>query len=136
MMSDIVQRLRDYYDANKPPEITSPALILIHEAAGAIEKRDQWMQELQAALCRWLPHWRGPGSPMLNAIGDDCLLLYGMEGKTPEYGEQIYQELERYRALAEAVDRMIAAVGYHGEINARDDRVQAVMDALHKVDPK
>lgn len=36
--------------------------------------------------------------------------------------------------LIAAVDAMIAVLGYHGTICARDDRVQAVMDALAAVD--
>ena len=36
--------------------------------------------------------------------------------------------------LRNAVEQMMAPLGYHGEISARDDRVQAVMDALAQVD--
>ena len=36
--------------------------------------------------------------------------------------------------LRNAVDAMMAPLGYHGTISARDDRVQAVMDALEYVD--
>ena len=36
--------------------------------------------------------------------------------------------------LRNAVDAMMAPLGYHGTISARDDRVQAVMDALAHVD--
>lgn len=36
--------------------------------------------------------------------------------------------------LRNAVEQMMAPLGYHGEISARDDRVQAVMDALAKID--
>lgn len=38
--------------------------------------------------------------------------------------------------LLNAVDAMMAYLGYHGEISTRDDRVQAVMDALAKIDAK
>lgn len=38
--------------------------------------------------------------------------------------------------LRNAVDAMMAHLGYHGEISARGDRVQAVMDALAKIDAK
>lgn len=31
-------------------------------------------------------------------------------------------------------EEMMAPLGYHGTISARDDRVQAVMDALHDID--
>jgi hypothetical protein len=33
-----------------------------------------------------------------------------------------------------SVEAMMAPLGYHGQISAKDDRVQAVMDALHQVD--
>ena len=36
--------------------------------------------------------------------------------------------------LRNAVDAMMAPLGYHGTISARDDRVQAVMDALAHID--
>lgn len=36
--------------------------------------------------------------------------------------------------LRNAVEAMMAPLGYHGEISARDDRVQIVMDALAKID--
>lgn len=36
--------------------------------------------------------------------------------------------------LRNAVEQMMAPLGYHGEISARDDRVLAVMDALAKID--
>ena len=36
--------------------------------------------------------------------------------------------------LRNAVEKMMAPLGYHGEISARDDRVQAVMDALAQID--
>lgn len=36
--------------------------------------------------------------------------------------------------LRNAVDAMMAVLGYHGEISTRDDRVEAVMDALADVD--
>lgn len=36
--------------------------------------------------------------------------------------------------LRNAVNAMMAPLGYHGTISARDDRVQAVMDALAHID--
>lgn len=36
--------------------------------------------------------------------------------------------------LRNAVEAMMAPLGYHGEISARDDRTQAVMDALAQID--
>lgn len=42
--------------------------------------------------------------------------------------------LRAYRVLKMSVEAMMAPLGYHGQISAKDDRVQAVMDALHQVD--
>lgn len=42
--------------------------------------------------------------------------------------------MRAYRALKLAVEAMMAPLGYHGTISARDDRVQAVMDALAQID--
>jgi len=42
--------------------------------------------------------------------------------------------MRAYRILKMAVEEMMAHLGYHGTISTRDDRVQAVMDALHQVD--
>jgi hypothetical protein len=39
-----------------------------------------------------------------------------------------------YRLLRVAVEAMMAPLGYHGAISARDDRVQGVMDALAQID--
>ena len=44
------------------------------------------------------------------------------------------EALRAYRVLRQAVDAMMAPLGYHGTISARDDRVQAVMDALAQID--
>ena len=45
-----------------------------------------------------------------------------------------FQGVRAYRVLRQAVDAMMAPLGYHGTISARDDRVQAVMDALAQID--
>jgi hypothetical protein len=42
--------------------------------------------------------------------------------------------MRAYRVLRVAVDGMMAPLGYHGSISARDNRVQAVMDALAHID--
>ena len=47
---------------------------------------------------------------------------------------EVQQALRAYRVLRAAVDAMMAPLGYHGTISARDDRVQAVMDALAQLD--
>jgi hypothetical protein len=44
------------------------------------------------------------------------------------------RDMRAYRVLRLAVDAMMAPLGYYGTISARDDRVQAVMDALAQVD--
>jgi len=41
---------------------------------------------------------------------------------------------DKFRTLYVAVNEMMAPLGAHGEICARDDRVDAVMDALHDID--
>lgn len=46
----------------------------------------------------------------------------------------MFQGVRAYRVLRQAVDAMMAPLGYHGTIGARDDRVQAVMDALAQID--
>lgn len=60
---------------------------------------------------------------------------------TPEFNEHgpndpIVRDCDchRFRALYDVVNEMMAPLGYHGTISARDDRVQAVMDALHAID--
>jgi hypothetical protein len=55
---------------------------------------------------------------------DNLRLELGSERKT----------LRAFRVLRMAVNAMMAPLGYHGQISAKDDRVQAVMDALHQVD--
>jgi hypothetical protein len=45
-----------------------------------------------------------------------------------------YVQTRPYRVLKMAVEAMMAPIGYHGTISARDDRVQAVMDALAQID--
>ncbi len=44
------------------------------------------------------------------------------------------QSVRAYRILRVAVEAMMAPLGYHGAISARDDRVQSVMDALNQID--
>ena len=51
-----------------------------------------------------------------------------------EVASQRVDPMRAYRILKMAVEAMMAPLGYHGTISARDDRVQAVMDALHQVD--
>jgi hypothetical protein len=42
--------------------------------------------------------------------------------------------MRAYKVLRVAVEAMMAPLGYHGSIAARDDRVQAVMDVLAQID--
>jgi hypothetical protein len=42
--------------------------------------------------------------------------------------------MRAYRILRVAVEAMMAPLGDHGAISTRDDRVQAVMDALAQID--
>lgn len=42
--------------------------------------------------------------------------------------------ITEHMRLYYAVGEMMDVLGMHGTICARDDRVQAVMDALHKID--
>lgn len=45
-----------------------------------------------------------------------------------------YEQARPYRVLKMAVEAMMAPLGYHGTISARDDRVRVVMDALTQID--
>lgn len=47
---------------------------------------------------------------------------------------EVQKAMRAYRVLRASVEAMMAPLGYHGEISARDDRVQAVMDALAQID--
>ena len=42
--------------------------------------------------------------------------------------------IAKYQHLYTAVNEMMASLGCHGEISNRNDRVQAVSDALHEID--
>jgi hypothetical protein len=46
---------------------------------------------------------------------------------------EVQKAMRAYRVLRASVEAMMAPLGYHGEISARDDRVQAVMDALAQI---
>lgn len=48
--------------------------------------------------------------------------------------DRLRAENERLRRVYDAANVVVAVLGYHGEICARDDRVSALMDALHGVD--
>ena len=50
------------------------------------------------------------------------------------YIAELRTEQPRWRALYETVNQMMAALGAYGEISRKDDRAQAVMDALHDLD--
>jgi len=48
--------------------------------------------------------------------------------------DPLEKTLRAYRILRVSIEAMMAPLGYHGSIAARDDRVQAVMDALAQID--
>ena len=48
--------------------------------------------------------------------------------------ERLRAENERLMRVYGAANVVVAVLGCHGEIYARDDRVSALMDALHDVD--
>jgi len=54
-----------------------------------------------------------------------CMLVRSMEA-----------ELERLRKVRFCADRVCAVAGAYGQILGRDDRLLALMDALHEANPK
>ena len=63
--------------------------------------------------------------------------IYSLPSNTAfRLSPQAQQTIVEALRMVEKVDVMMAALGMNGEIYARDDRVQAVMDCLQKVDPK
>jgi hypothetical protein len=48
--------------------------------------------------------------------------------------ERKLAEAEKYKGLYNPINEMMAPLGAHGMIYAKDDRVTAVMDALHDID--
>ncbi len=48
--------------------------------------------------------------------------------------EPVQPQAPQWAALYKAANEAMAVLGAHGTISARDDRVQAVMDALHAID--
>lgn len=61
----------------------------------------------------------------------DCTVM--LHEKDAEI-ERLRQSMRAYRILRVSIEAMMAPLGYHGSIAARDDRVQAVMDALAQID--
>lgn len=68
------------------------------------------------------------------AVISDLVAEVETQRGTIEGYRNTYQGVRAYRVLRQAVDAMMAPLGYHGTISARDDRVQAVMDALAQID--
>lgn len=64
-------------------------------------------------------------------LGDD---LGECERIRDALGRALQKRENDLMLLRNAVEAMMAPLGYHGEISARDDRVQAVMDALAQID--
>lgn len=48
--------------------------------------------------------------------------------------ERKLAEAEKYKGLYSPINEMMTPLGAHGMIYAKDDRVTAVMDALHDID--
>jgi len=53
---------------------------------------------------------------------------------TAENIREAVEALEQHKALYHSANVLMAVLGMHGEISARDDRATAVMDALHAID--
>lgn len=63
----------------------------------------------------------------------DCERAWNEVDTTAKKRDAALIALRAYRILLVAVNAMMAPLGFHGTISARDDRVQAVMDALAQV---
>jgi hypothetical protein len=67
-------------------------------------------------------------------LADDLAEVEKVRDALAKKVNELDNVLRSFRALRMAVDAMMAPLGYHGTISARDDRVQAVMDALEQID--
>ncbi len=105
-----------------PPPVAAPdAEILRSELDRAWREVDFIAKERTEHL-----EWR---TQLANELGE-CELIRDALGRALNKRENDMM------LLRNAVEQMMAPLGYHGEISARDDRVQAVMDALAKIDAK
>lgn len=112
--ADVVRLSGDEYD-----RLMDEREILRQEAARAWREVDFIAKERTEHL-----EWR---SKLANDL-DECERIRDVLARTLNKRENDLMMLRN------AVDAMMAPLGYHGTISARDDRVQAVMDALAHVD--
>lgn len=98
------------------------------DVSDVIERAQAW---LQAADERGINVTDENG--YLAVISDLVAEVETLRGALEGY-RNTFQGLRAYRVLRQAVDAMMAPLGYHGTISARDDRVQSVMDALAQID--
>ena len=112
--ADVVRLSGDEYD-----RLMDEREILRQEAARAWREVDFIAKERTEHL-----EWR---TKLANDL-DECERIRDVLGRTLNKRENDLM------LLRNAVDAMMAPLGYHGTISARDDRVQAVMDALAHVD--
>ena len=112
--ADVVRLSGDEYD-----RLMDEREILRQEAARAWREVDFIAKERTEHL-----EWR---TKLANDL-DECERIRDVLGRTLNKRENDLM------LLRNAVDAMMAPLGYHGTISARDDRVQAVMDALAHID--
>ena len=62
------------------------------------------------------------------------LAKIGNEAPPGTWDDMEDRKIRAYRVLRLAVDAMMATLGCYGTISARDDLVQAVLDALYQLD--
>lgn len=111
---DVVRLSGDEYD-----RLMDEREILRQEAARAWREVDFIAKERTEHL-----EWR---TKMTNDL-DECERIRDALSRTLNKRENDLM------LLRNAVEAMMAPLGYHGEISARDDRVQSVMDALAYLD--
>lgn len=114
LAADVIRLRGDEYD-----RLMDEREILRQEAARAWREVDFIAKERTEHL-----EWR---TKLANDL-DTCERIRDALGRTLNKRENDLM------LLRNAVDAMMAPLGYHGTISARDDRVQAVMDALAHVD--
>jgi len=112
--ADVVRLSGDEYD-----RLMDEREILRQEAARAWREVDFIAKERTEHL-----EWR---TKLANDL-DEC------ERIRDALGRALNKRENDLMLLRNAVEAMMAPLGYHGEISARDDRVQSVMDALAYLD--
>ena len=112
--ADVVRLSGDEYD-----RLMDEREILRQEAARAWREVDFIAKERTEHL-----EWR---TKLANDL-DEC------ERIRDALGRALNKRENDLMLLRNAVEALMAPLGYHGEISARDDRVQSVMDALAYLD--